>query len=82
MMKAVIFMAASVNKIELKAQGRPNFADGISLYVSDDRKVATWSLAGCEYVHGKQLVWYELKSPIPKEGKYCGIGLWWEDLIR
>ena len=26
---------------ELKAQGRPNLADGISLYVSDDRKVAT-----------------------------------------
>ena len=32
------FMA--VYKIELKAQGRPNLADGISLYVSDDRKVA------------------------------------------
>ena len=48
------FMA--VYKIELKAQGRPNLADGISLYVSDDREVATWSLAGCEYVHGKQLV--------------------------
>ena len=47
------FMA--VYKIE-KAQGRPNLANGISLYVSDDRKVATWSLAGCEYVHGKQLV--------------------------
>ena len=45
-----------VYKIELKAQGRPNLANGISLYVSDDRKVATWSLAGCEYVHGKQLV--------------------------
>ena len=56
MMEAVIFMAASVNRIELKAQGRPNLADGISLYVSDDRKVATWSLASCEYVHGKQLV--------------------------
>ena len=60
MMEAVIFMAASVNRIELKAQGRPNLANGISLYVSDDRKVATWSLAGCKYVHGKQLVWYEL----------------------
>jgi len=38
----------------LKAQGRPNLATGISLYVSDDRKVATWSLLGWEYVHGKQ----------------------------
>jgi hypothetical protein len=25
-----------VYKIELKAQGRPNLADGISLYVTDD----------------------------------------------
>ena len=49
-------MGVCVDRIELKAQGRPKLADGISLYVSDDRKVATWSLAGCEYVHGKQLV--------------------------
>ena len=69
MMEAVIFMAASVNRIELKAQGRPNLANGISLYVSDDRKVATWSLAGCEYVHGKQLVLYCLlyTSPSPRD---------------
>jgi hypothetical protein len=52
----VVVTFTVVYKIELKAQGRPNLANGISLYVSDDRKVATWSLAGCEYVHGKQLV--------------------------
>ena len=46
----------AVYKIELKAQGRPNLANGISLYVSDDREVATWSLAGCESVDGKQPV--------------------------
>jgi len=53
MMAVVTFTV--VYKIELKAQGRPNLANGISLYVSDDRKVATWSLLSCEYVHGKQL---------------------------
>ena len=43
MMKAVIFMAASVNKIleSVRSHRRPNLASGISLYVSDDRKVAT-----------------------------------------
>ena len=46
----------------LKAQGRTYLADGISLDVSDDRKVATWSLLGCEYVHGKQSGSYELNS--------------------
>ena len=50
----------AVYKIELKAQGRPNLANGISLYVSDDRKVATWSLLCCEYVHGKQQGLYDL----------------------
>ena len=34
-------IVVSFVKKNLKAQGRPNLADGISLYVSDDRKVAT-----------------------------------------
>jgi len=55
----------------LKAQGRTYLADGISLDVSDDRKVATWSLLGCEYVHGKQSGSYELNfskiTPIQRE---------------
>ena len=67
----VVHSFMAVYKIELKAQGRPNLADGISLYVSDDRKVATWSLAGCEYVHGKQLVLYELNSCIRFTRKLC-----------
>jgi|TARA_R100001460_G_scaffold86930_1_gene128379 hypothetical protein len=29
-------MVVCVDKIELKAQGRPNLANGISLYVTDD----------------------------------------------
>jgi hypothetical protein len=32
----VTFMVVCVDKIELKAQGRPNLANGISLYVTDD----------------------------------------------
>jgi len=47
------YLVVSVDKI-MKAQGRTYLANGISLDVSDDRKVATWSLLCCEYVHGKQ----------------------------
>jgi hypothetical protein len=36
MMVVVNFMVVYVNRIELKAQGRPNLANGISLYVTDD----------------------------------------------
>jgi len=32
----VVVTFTVVYKIELKAQGRPNLANGISLYVSDD----------------------------------------------
>jgi len=32
----VVVTFTVVYKIELKAQGRPNLADGISLYVTDD----------------------------------------------
>ena len=36
MMVVVTFTDVFVNRIELKAQGRPNLANGISLYVTDD----------------------------------------------
>jgi len=43
MMVVVIFMGVFVNKIlkSVSSHRRPNLASGISLYVSDDRKVAT-----------------------------------------
>ena len=42
-MAVVIFMGVFVNKIlkSVRSHRRPNLASGISLYVSDDRKVAT-----------------------------------------